>query len=48
LKFSLFSKLCQKSSIGYISSSDSNLGRWEPEEFFTKEIIEKAFKIAVI
>ena len=31
-----------------ISSSDGNLERWESEGFFTKEIIEKAFKIAEI
>ena len=48
LKFSLFSKFCQKSSIWRISSSNGNLERWESEEFFTKGIIEKAFKIAEI
>ena len=48
MKFSLFSKHCQKSSIGWVSPSDGNLERWESEEFFTKEIIEKAFKIAEI
>ena len=38
MKFSLFSKLRQKSSIGRISPSDGNLESWDSEIFFTKKI----------